>query len=261
MRKLLQRIRAANWDLVGPVVLLNLGVALAAFLKDVFLAKTLGTSPEADALTIAFFLPDAIGNNLYAYAIGVVCVPLFAREAASGAAEFRRAVGGALATTQMGAAAILLAVAVSLPWIVPLFGQGASVAGPLAKSLSWLLLPTLVLFPLQALSTAALQSTGRFRRAAASPLVFNVLFLLVVLASGAVAAAPETEATLIAIGITISVGAAVWYIREPLLHGVGALRRGAKPLPLLRLMFPFLLILLFGQVVLFAERMFASRFG
>src|SRR4051812_21838057 len=62
---------------IGVVALLNGSVALMAFVKDVLLASYFGTSVQADGLTLAYFLPDMIGNTLIASALGVSCVPLF----------------------------------------------------------------------------------------------------------------------------------------------------------------------------------------
>jgi putative peptidoglycan lipid II flippase len=61
------------------LAIINVMVALLAFIKDITLAAYAGTSLQADALTLAYFLPDSLGNNMFAAAISVVCVPVFSR--------------------------------------------------------------------------------------------------------------------------------------------------------------------------------------
>jgi len=256
-----RRLRKSNgvsWGMIGVVAALNVGVALTAFFKDVFLANFLGTSLEADALSIAYFIPDAVGNNLFAHAIGVVCVPLFAR-AAGDAEAFRMTVAGALVRTQLVAGALLAFLLAASPWLVPMFGHVSADVETLTTRLLWIMLPTILLFSLQGISSAALQSVGRFRRTTAAPLLFNGTFLAAVAACDALNASRELGALVIATGITLGVAVSVWYVREPLTAAVKA--RPLKHVPVLKAMLPYLAILLSMQAVYFVERLLASRSG
>ncbi len=64
-------------SVLSTVVIANIILAAVSFAKDLLLASYLGTSGEADAFYMAFFIPDNFGNNLLAASAGVACVPLF----------------------------------------------------------------------------------------------------------------------------------------------------------------------------------------
>ncbi|HET6872195.1 MAG TPA: hypothetical protein VFH42_04320, partial [Sporolactobacillaceae bacterium] len=74
--KLVNRLRLEAYTFL---ILMNLMLAISAFFKDVAFAHYFGTSSTADAYTLGFFIPDMIGNNLIAAALGVACIPIFSR--------------------------------------------------------------------------------------------------------------------------------------------------------------------------------------
>lgn len=70
--------------LVPVLVLFNLLLAFVAFIKDIVLASYFGTSGIADAINLAFFLPDTLGNNLIGAAIGVSSIPILTKLSLNG---------------------------------------------------------------------------------------------------------------------------------------------------------------------------------
>lgn len=159
---------------VVGIAVLNAAVAVLAFLKDLLLAAYAGTSVEADALTIAYFLPDSAGNNILAAALAVVCVPLFARLHARGEeARLRHAIRALTGWfTAMAALLTGLGFLFSAP-IVHWFAasDGGQALAAHALPLLRILLPSLVLFTVIAIGTAVLQTFGRFLLPAGAPLV------------------------------------------------------------------------------------------
>jgi len=255
---------AFAWKTMGAVALLNVTVAFAAFLKDLWLAKYLGTSAEADALAFAYFIPDAVGNNLFAAALGVACVPVLSRAAMADPGEgFDRAVASVMRAAAGWALGLCLLVALAAPWLasVPSGAAGRFAPGDLTAVLLWLLCPSILLFPLLTLGTAALQAKGKFRWAAAAPLWFNVVFLLAVGASDLLRLEPGAGAAAIAVGITAAVAAGAWSVGKPLARAVRAGAASAERAPLGRWILPYLAVLLCAQAVYFAERWLAGMTG
>ncbi|HEY8804693.1 MAG TPA: hypothetical protein VIM42_06215, partial [Clostridium sp.] len=65
--------------LVVIIVAINIILAVLALLKDMFMASYFGTTVNADAFTLSFFITDMLGNNLIANAVAVSCIPLFTK--------------------------------------------------------------------------------------------------------------------------------------------------------------------------------------
>jgi putative peptidoglycan lipid II flippase len=248
--------KSIAWLTIGSVALLNVGVAFAAFFKDIWLALYLGTSKEADALTFAFFIPDALGNNLFAAAIGVVSVPLFSKAISDGAPDaLGVAVAGALRSTLLWAGAIAAIAAAAAPWI----GRVAGIeVATLTRDLLWVMCPTFLLFPLLTLGTAGLQSTGRFLRAGAAPFLFNAMFLASVWASDRIGADADVGAFLIASGITAGVAVSAWFVAPPLVGALPYWRRTSERPSVVRSALPYAAVLGSVQFVSFFERSIAA---
>lgn len=167
---------------VAGIALLNAGVALLAFLKDLLLAAYAGTSVEADALTIAYFLPDSLGNNVLAAAIAVVCVPLFARLAALNRPQrLRRTLNAATVFFLALSVVLVLAGYLFSERLIHWFAMSESsqALAHHALPLFRILLPSLVLFMVAAVGTAVLQTFGRFLVPAMAPLFGHLVVVTV----------------------------------------------------------------------------------
>lgn len=168
---------------IVAVAIVNAAVALIAFLKDIWLAAYAGTSLYADALTLAFFLPDSIGNNMLAAGISVACVPVFSRLMAT---EQIGRLSDAVRTVLLWFLAFSLVLMVlgfllSARLVGYLDGSQSSELAQVTLPLLRLLLPTIVLFIIVAIGSAFLQTQQRFMIPAIAPLLFNFVFLAGVL--------------------------------------------------------------------------------
>ncbi|KEO81462.1 murein biosynthesis integral membrane protein MurJ [Tumebacillus flagellatus] len=264
----------------GVVALINLLLAFVAFGKDLLQAAVFGTSPTADALTLAFFIPDTVGNNVIAFAIGVTCVPMFSKLLASGERErYRRMFRQLTRVLVSVSGVILLGLYLWQEPVLRLLGSGMEPdAAGLTHGLLRLLLPTMLLFPLCTIMSGALQAQGEFQKPALGPVLFNAGYLLALVAVLIWRPSQETGAWWTAFGIVggvVLMGAmlarALWGGRErELEREVGGLSgrtatgglSEAGDLKRVWLAFtPYLLILASQQFVYLFERHVASTIG
>ncbi|MGZ6505465.1 MAG: lipid II flippase MurJ, partial [Tumebacillaceae bacterium] len=146
----------------GGVALINLVLAVLAFGKDLVQADFFGTSSSSDALTLAFFIPDTIGNNLLAFALGVACVPMFCKLLVQGD---RKRLQRLLLQVTVYAVVVSLVLSVLLYFysdqVLHAIGSGMEPdVFALCRHILILLLPTIVLVPLCMIGSAALQAMG-----------------------------------------------------------------------------------------------------
>jgi putative peptidoglycan lipid II flippase len=243
-----------------------------AFFKDVLLAAYLGTSLQADALTIAYFLPDTIGSSLLAAAIGTACVPVFSGLYAHRKREaLGRSVRNAALTFSLLAFIITVAIYLYIGnvtgWIT---GSPDSEFTSMTVGLSRTILPTIVLFPVIAIGTSLLQTWGLFTVPAAMPLLTHGIVIAAVLLN-LVLGVPRDHAVYgISLAMTlgvVSMAVIVWtviYKKE----SYGEADRSWNPLNsrivwlnqirIWKVFIPYILILLSGQSVYFVERKLAS---
>jgi putative peptidoglycan lipid II flippase len=260
----------------GAVTLWNGGVALLAFVKDVLTATLLGTSVQADALTLAYFLPDMIGSNLLAAAVGVACVPVFSRMVAQEERERLRQNVNASALL-FTALSVLIAVCLSV-WsrelVHGMSGDAGSELGRKTLFLFRFLVLIIVPFPVLSIGTSLLQAARRFTVPAAVPVVPHIAIIGAIGAAFAWRLGSDWAAALIAAGAVAGV-AAMALLTWSAVARFGLLRRSqveeaqprsglAKGLydqrEIWRLFGPYLLILLSGQSVYFVERLLAAHF-
>ncbi|MCZ8512623.1 MATE family efflux transporter [Paenibacillus filicis] len=259
---------------INTVAVINLTLAIAAFVKDLLSAAYLGTSTEADAFTLAYFLPDTLGNNLFASALGVACVPMFAAWNAE-KRHSRLLSGVGLLTRRVLMAGIVLCV------IMLLFGRpmlrliGSGLA-PERLQASWdlyvLMTPIVILLPLAFIASAFLQVRGSFAPPAFAPLLYHIAGLLTLLFL--LAAQVPKPSGVYGISGAILIGTAA----QALFMGV-LIRRIVKAYPvrqrnaieqaglkedmssIARTFWPYLLILISTQLILAVERGLASGLG
>ncbi|TVY07710.1 lipid II flippase MurJ [Paenibacillus cremeus] len=261
------------WKGTFVIAAIHMLLAGVAFLKDVMLASFFGTSPQADALSIALFIPDTLGNNLVGTAIGVACVPTFAALYAQGSLQ-----RFAMTARQL---AVQLLVLMAVAWVI-LFAFGDHLVGWLGGGgMQWLcyrlvliLLPTLVLFPLSAIVNGLLQAAEAFQAPAFSTVVYNAVFLAGLVLSSVLGLSRTQGAYVGAVSIALGMVTMTGYVlfrlcRHPGLQGLWR-RREQRPSLLhidadlgtvYRVFGPYLLVLLFSQSVLIAERYIASSLG
>ncbi len=151
------------------VMICNALVAVAAFLKDVLLARYVGTTSEADAFTVAYFITDTIASSWLAASLGAAGVTVYAKMSSENAAVSRNEIWNKSA---------LLFFALGLASTVLLMLATAALLPPgLLRTLTNMMAPTIVIFSLFAALSARLQAANRFVVPAAAPLIMHGTFL------------------------------------------------------------------------------------
>ncbi|NLI92049.1 MAG: hypothetical protein GX434_07505 [Peptococcaceae bacterium] len=164
---------------ITAIIGINLLLAFTSLLKDIFFASYLGTSSEADAFLLSYFIIDTVGNNLWAAALGVAFLPAFSEMSLK---------MGRMKADQMFGQISLLSVLTGVIfivlfylfrfWVVDFIGQGLEQqVRVLAGKLLVILLPALILFPLINVGISVLQVDRRFKLSAFSPVIFNSVLL------------------------------------------------------------------------------------
>lgn len=268
-------VKAFLFGTVGIVALLNGCVAILAFLKDVLIATNFGTSLEADSLTLAFFLPDTVGNNLIAYALGVSCVPVFARAySAYQPVQFAKLIRNLTFIFCLIALAIWLILwAYSDTAAALLAGSDTSTLGKLTASLMRVLLPSIVMFPVFAIANALLQVSGNFSVPAAAPLVSHVLTVMTLTVCMILELNRLQTVYLVSWSLlfgTVAMAGAVWsqvWRKKPFRSvkdrqvSSSAVADRTYHGQLWRIFAPYLFILATSQTVYFVERNLAANLG
>lgn len=262
---------------ISGILVINILLAVVAFGKDILLASYLGTSASADAFLLAFFLPDTVGNNLLAAAIGVACVPVFAHaKEVKPPGYLLRLVSMALVT--VGGLSVLLLAAGFLWREAALSLLGSGLPQPvyrLCMRLYILMLPGLIAYPLVTVLTALLQVYHRFVIPALAPVLYNLFFLGGVIYCYQAGFAAEQGVSIIAAAVLGGAGAmlillcaALACYRMPVIMLCG---RNAKLTEwqemkrdlynIYKIFGLYLLILCTVQSVLFVERYLAAFIG
>ncbi|WP_416828368.1 murein biosynthesis integral membrane protein MurJ [Ectobacillus polymachus] len=255
------------FNTVQLLIFFNLLLALIAFIKDIVLASYFGTSETADAFSLAFFLPDMLGNNLIGAAVAVSSIPVFTKLALLGDRfhydEILQKLGAMLLTGTLILFIFLLLLAdpffhffhfntdSTISTVIPYF---------------YIMAPIVLIAPLWLMGSSVLQASSKFVVPALTPIVFNCILLLSLLwcqwagipqkLGGEIFSFVTTFATLCACIIT-------WYYvmkRQKIKWSFQSLQMTKnKEIQKLASVFgAYSLILLFSQASLFAERLFAS---
>lgn len=162
------------------VILGNVTLALLALVRESRLAAFAGTTGTADALVLALYFPDLVGNIVLAGGITFAAVPVLSafwvnRDMAGFRQTLRATMGLVIAITVALAAAAWFAA----PFLVNSIGVGLSGSTrDLTGLLLGYLLPGIPFFVLTALLSSALYVQGRFVFPAFGPVVLNLVFLV-----------------------------------------------------------------------------------
>jgi putative peptidoglycan lipid II flippase len=163
----------------------TLASRVLGFIRDILIARLLGVGPVADAFFVAFRFPNLFRRLFAEGAFNSSFVPLFARKAEEqgqpAAIVFAEQVLAVLLTTLL---ALTIAAQLSMPWLIYAIAPGFA-ADPakieLTARLTVITFPYLMFMSLIALQSGILNSLHRFARAAATPMLFNVVAILALL--------------------------------------------------------------------------------
>jgi putative peptidoglycan lipid II flippase len=155
------------------------------FLRDILLARLLGTGPVADAFVIAFRFPNLFRRLFGEGAFNSAFVPLFAGrlegEGPSAAREFaEEAMAGLLFVLLLLSAVCMLA----MPWLMLVLAPGFAATPEkfdLAVVMSQIAFPYLLCMSLVALLSGVLNALGKFIESSSVSIVLNVTLMAAML--------------------------------------------------------------------------------
>lgn len=270
---LLKLIKTKAGSVISWIMLVNAILAVTALLKDILTAHYLGTTAQADALLLAYFIPDNIGNILFSAAIGTACVPIFTKVLIrEGDLRLHSCVRNI--NYSMSFIAVLLCIAFYFMSydLVNLLGDGfVPEIKDLFNRLFLIVLPTVLIFPAFSIGSAALQVYNKFIIVAMAPVLFNIPFISTVIYAIYINLPIADGVYLLAFSLTGGV-----LVMFALIWGYLAILKGNNyqdffRLPsritqeesrdikdILRIFIQYFLILLSTQSILYAERYLAS---
>ena len=254
---------------------MNILLAFVAFAKDTALAAYFGTSSYADALSLAFFIPDSIGNSIIAAALGIAAVPVFSQIYTKNkmSKRFQYGVQLLLRDSIVIGAVLMLLVWTLQAQIIHGFGAGLDNHNQLLfRQLLFILTPLLMLFPIMMIFNAAAQSMELYYVSGASQTVFNLIYLVVIMMLMIAQVTPYKGTTVTAIGIDTAAAFAILYIlnmikkngvliaaRIPANHSFEEKLLAQKDrLQIYRILWPYASIFLASQLVYVIERYLAA---
>lgn len=161
---------------------------ILGFVRDILIAAWLGTGPVAEAFLVAFALPNMFRRFFAEGAFNMAFVPMFSKklEANDGANTFARD-----ALTGLGVVVILFAIlaTIFMPWFVLVMASGfaGDARFDIAVTLGRIIFIYIVFISLAALVSGVLNASGRFKAAAAAPILLNIILItLLILANAGV---------------------------------------------------------------------------
>ncbi len=148
------------------------------FARDIMIAAYLGTGPAAQAFIVAFSLPNLFRRFFAEGAFNTAFVPMFSKklQADDDPLTFARD-----AFSGLGALLVLFSVLAlfAMPWLVWLMASGfaGDTRFDLAVDYGRIAFPYILFISLAALLSGVLNATGRFKAAAAAPVLLNIIFV------------------------------------------------------------------------------------
>ena len=148
------------------------------FVRDIFIAATLGAGPVAEVFLVAFALPNMFRRFFAEGAFNTAFVPMLSKKLETGEdpAGFARDAFSGLATILI----VLTVVAVfAMPWLVIAMASGflGDARFDLAVDYGRIAFPYVLFISLTALLSGVLNATGRFVAAAAAPVILNTMLI------------------------------------------------------------------------------------
>jgi putative peptidoglycan lipid II flippase len=166
---------------VATVGGLTLASRALGFLREVLIARLLGTSPTAEAFFVAMRLPNLFRQLFAEGAFNAAFVPMFARQLEEGGmAAAKRFAEHVLSVLLMVLILVTMVAELTMPWLIRVFAPGFHefpekfAAAVLFTQITF---PYLLFMSLGALQGGILNAFGRFANAAAAPILLNVVLI------------------------------------------------------------------------------------
>ncbi|HEX6958104.1 MAG TPA: murein biosynthesis integral membrane protein MurJ [Ferrovibrio sp.] len=167
---------------VGSLTMLS---RIAGFVRDLLIARYLGTGPVADAFFVSLRLPNFFRSLFAEGAFTAGFLPIFARtEATEGRAAAKRFAEQALGILLPATLIFSILAQLAMPAVIFVLAPGFSHAPDasdgrfaLAVALTTITFPYLIFISLASLYGAMLNSVGRFAAMAATPILLNLTMI------------------------------------------------------------------------------------
>lgn len=271
MKAMFSLFKSLKVDRYSLLIVMNLLLAVCAFLKDVVFAHFFGTSGTADAYTLGFFIPDMIGNNILAAALGVTCIPIFSRLLVRGYGRLltpvvRRVFVVVFLICLVICGALYLDTQQILKWFG---GHHLSVQTRVETVQAYhAMIPIVMFVPLTFIGVALLQTKKRFVMAALAPVVYQVILIASLITMGMVGIQVAHAGRLYSVLTSLSsliylviVWMAVLTQKQKQIHEAHVFSaKRSKPYlsALIKGLLPYFFILIVTQALLSVERYLAS---
>lgn len=163
----------------------TMGSRVLGLVRDMLIARVLGTGMEAEAFFVAFRLPNMFRRLFAEGAFNAAFVPMFARRLEEeGQESARRFAEGVMAVMLVGLLLLTILAQIFMPWLLVLLAGGfigdQDEPGKydLAVQFSIITFPYLLFMSLTALQGGVLNSLHRFAHAAAAPILLNLVAII-----------------------------------------------------------------------------------
>ncbi len=201
---------------------------ITGFVRDILLARLLGTTALADAFFVAFRIPSFLRRVFGEGAFSQAFIPVFAshlREDGTPRDDEARAfvdgMAGSFAMVLLVVTAVGVLAAPVIIWVLAPGFLAEPAKYHLAVRLLRITFPYLFFISLVAMAAGILNTRGRFAAAAFTPVLLN---LSLIVAAGVIA--PHTRAPVVTVAWGVFVGGAVQLIFQiPFLYRAGFLPR------------------------------------
>ena len=155
---------------------------ILGFVRDILIARFLGTGAEADAWVVAFRFPNLFRRLFAEGAFNAAFVPLFAKQLEENGEERARQFAQESLSVLLAALLLFTALAqMTMPYLMVVVAPGF-LDDPEKYDLTVLFtriaFPYLLFMSLVALFSGLLNALGRFAAAAAAPVILNVVLIL-----------------------------------------------------------------------------------
>lgn len=167
-------LTVGGWTLISRVL---------GFLRDILIARFLGTGAAAEAFFVAFSLPNMFRRFFAEGAFNMAFVPLYAKKLEGDAAEADAFARDAVAGMVVLLTAFSVIGIVFMPALVLAMASGFAEDARFGIAVTYgrIAFPYILLISLAALVSGVLNSNGRFLAAAAAPVLLNVVFIAAML--------------------------------------------------------------------------------
>jgi putative peptidoglycan lipid II flippase len=184
---------------------------LAGYVREIVIARYLGTSNLSDIFTIAFRLPNLFRSLFAEGAFNTAFIPMFAAKMSSEGKEeaiiFAERMLAILLAVLLG---FTLVFELGMDYIMPVLAYGLSDRPEdlaLATKLTRITFPYLLFISISALASGVLNSVGKFAAVAAAPIILNACIV-----TGAFIAAIFYDAPVYGMSIGVCVSGVVQFI-------------------------------------------------